>query len=105
MTIQDIEPRGKIVGVYVRWPSKNKHQYDKLVILPKPNRHHNCIHIGSKELGYGPQRGDSNWDEGFVTENGRLLSRKQAKFYAENIGQLNVNKMINKDILTSEDLW
>jgi hypothetical protein len=43
-----------------------------------------------------------DWANGFVTENGRFLTRKQALNYARSIGQ--INEIIGSE-LTSEDLW
>jgi hypothetical protein len=45
---------------------------------------------------------DQNWDQGFITETGRFLSRKQAMNYGLYIGQITKTKSAT---LTSEDLW
>lgn len=42
------------------------------------------------------------WKTGFVTENGRFLTRKQALTYGMSIGQ--ITNIIGSE-LTSEDLW
>jgi hypothetical protein len=42
------------------------------------------------------------WSVGFVTENGRFLTRNQAQTYGQYIGQL---KHFIGSVLTSEDLW
>lgn len=43
-----------------------------------------------------------DWKVGFITENGRFLTRRQALTYGRSIGQ--VKKLIGS-VLTSEDLW
>jgi hypothetical protein len=42
------------------------------------------------------------WNQGFITETGQYMSRKQALCQARRMGQ--VNELIGS-ILTSEDLW
>jgi len=42
------------------------------------------------------------WKVGFVTENGRFLTRKQALIYGRVHGQIDT---IEGSVLTSEDLW
>jgi len=43
-----------------------------------------------------------DWKCGFITENGRFLTRNQALTYGQSIGQ--ITKTIGS-VLTSEDLW
>ena len=45
---------------------------------------------------------DHNWDQGFVTDSGKFLSRTQALSYGQYIGQIDT---IIGSVLTSEDLW
>ena len=45
------------------------------------------------------------WNEGFVTESGRFLTRKQSLAYGIIIGQVVNSELISPDLLTSEDLW
>ena len=46
-----------------------------------------------------------SWNEGFVTESGRFLTRKQSLAYGMQIGQIDNSKLISPGLLTSEDLW
>ena len=43
-----------------------------------------------------------DWKCGFITENGRFLTRRQALIYGQSIGQIDE---IKGSVLTSEDLW
>jgi hypothetical protein len=43
-----------------------------------------------------------DWKCGFITENGRFLTRSQALTYGQSIGQ--ITKIIGS-VFTSEDLW
>ena len=45
------------------------------------------------------------WNEGFVTESGRFMTRKQSLAYGIMIGQVVNSELISPDLLTSEDLW
>ena len=68
--------------------------------LPAPNRHHNVIHLlASRGL---PGR-VKPCDQGFYTDTGEYLDRKQAREYALRIGQ--ITSAAHPRDLFSEDLW
>ena len=83
-----------IVGVVVK-------KGDLTVCLPKPNRHHDCIHFGVLELELEPPIGHEG--QGFYTDEGVFLNRKDALVYAKEHNQL-INPLA-KGELFSEDLW
>ena len=79
----------------------------KVWSLPKPNRHHNVIHLidqnGHKARG----------EQGFIAD-GKFIDRKTAKTYASQNGQelnneqyfaVHNREKVNRDYLFSEDLW
>lgn len=94
-----------IVGVAIR--------SDTVVIqLPKPNRHHDCfkyckvylgIHATDHKLGLKAD------DQGFITDKGVYLNRKQAMRHVKRCGQKLLRQpdgSVNKSaILFSEDVW
>lgn len=62
-------------------------------------RHWECMHQAHEET-----RDSGLFDEqGFLTDTGRFLSRKQAEAHARKCGQL--TKPLIGSVLTSEDLW
>lgn len=83
----------KIIGVVVK-------QRDMVIALPAPNRHHHCIWYMCDELNLRPP---IVGEQGFYLENGKFLSRKEAKVHATRNGQL--KKETDTDELFSEDLW
>lgn len=71
----------------------------KVWSLPAPNRHYNVIHMIYTET---KQQVPRNWAQGFVTESGRFLTRRQARMVAQKTGQFTGEV---RGTLTSEDLW
>jgi hypothetical protein len=47
----------------------------------------------------------TKYQQGFVTDRGEYLTRKEAFVYAIIHKQVRQENLINKNILTSEDLW
>jgi len=77
-----------------------------LIKLPKPNRHHHCFYFAGKDLGIDltdAAIGISPQDQGFYTETGKFLDRREALKYVERTKQKTIRKP-NK-YLFSEDLW
>lgn len=76
------------------------------VRLPKPNRHCHCFAYFAKITGkFAPKTGlnTNGVNQGFYTDKGIYLDRRQAFNHAKRCGQI-----INKDakyFLLSEDLW
>lgn len=68
--------------------------------LPKPNRHHHCIHKAF--LAEGKQVVTES--QGFVTNLGRYVDRKEAMVIARLANQLIKEPTIH-DTLYSEDVW
>lgn len=83
-----------ITGVAVR-------HGDKVYSLPPPNRHHNILHsLKPKYAG--------EYEEGFIDDTGKFVSRLDAMKIAENNGQL--TRRPGKEFyqgpeLYSEDIW
>ena len=76
------------------------------VRLPKPNRHHHCFaHFaevtGKNAPSTGLRTGGEN--QGFYTDKGKYLNRRQAFLHAKRCGQI-INPEAHK-YLFSEDLW
>ena len=92
----NIRPEGKIVKAAIIFEGKTytgwRHSdiRDDIRNLVNPSRIDlaNALH--------------DEWKTGFVTENGRFLTRRQALTYGMSIGQINE---ITGSVLTSEDLW
>ena len=68
--------------------------------LPKPNRHCHVIAMLVKSGFPKPVTGT----QGFTTDNGIFMDRKEAAIYAITEGQINELQW-TKDNLFSEDLW
>ena len=68
--------------------------------LPPPNRHHHILHALHETEGERIHRAD----QGFVTNTGRFVGRKQAQKIAEAAGQIK-EKLGCPGLLFSEDLW
>lgn len=72
--------------------------------LPKPNRHHNVIHhivetTGEKFVdAYGE-------NQGFLDDQGRYLTRRQALIVARKAGQLLPHREVVQEMLFSENVW
>ena len=83
----------RLVGVAI--------QHDGEVFsLPAPNRHHNVISMMA-EKGYGA--GDMH-DQGFITNTGRFVDRREALVIARTNGQLR-EKLGVEGLLFSEEIW
>jgi len=66
------------------------------------NRHCDIIHEMVRERCKLPIRGD---EQGFWTDDGWYVRRKAALGLAIEHGQVKEKDLINKGVLTSEDLW
>ena len=71
-----------------------------IISTPRPGRHHNVLHalhaLGVKD--HGPDV------QGFLTNEGKFVSREIAYWIAKDAGQI-VHKTPPEDILFSEDIW
>lgn len=70
-----------------------------MCIVPRPGRHHDCIHALSK---WGMKI--ASGDQGFMTNTARWVDRKEAWRIAEAAGQI-VRDVGTPGILFSENLW
>lgn len=81
-------------------------KYDgKVYSLPRPNRHHNVIRHIREVTGHGISGPDV---QGFITQRGVFLNRRQGMELAAANGQLNRREGENfyqGPDLYSEDLW
>ena len=84
-----------IVGVAI------KDSGGTVVALGKPARHHDVIKYMCDELGYASVPGD--FEQGFMTDKGKFLTRKEAVDEAVACGQMKNPKW--PPDLYSEDLW
>lgn len=86
-----------ITGVAIRYNNKEYR-------LPKPNRHHNIIRTIAEENGEGIKGPDI---QGFYTDTGIFLDRKQAFHWANYCNQVKPRgpNEYNGNQLFSEDLW
>lgn len=76
----------------------------KIWSLPCPYRHHHIIRMIiylDPDVHHVDTHGE---DQGFLDQDGRYLTRKQAEVNASINGQLKNDKIIG-GVLTSEDLW
>lgn len=73
----------------------------RVYTLPPPARHRDVIELMFGENGI-PVGGES--DQGFVTDTGRFVGRRQAWIIAEAAGQI-VERFEPEGILFSESLW
>lgn len=76
---------------------------DLTIALPKPNRHHNCIHYAVSELGLDKPVGHDC--QGFYLSSGKYLTREEALAYAIEHGQIKEGETHSPTQLFSEDLW
>lgn len=74
---------------------------DLIVIAPRPGRHHHVLN-GMYALGDNPIAGPE--DQGFLTSEGRFVSREVAVHIATDADQI-VKKHGHPGLLFSEDLW
>jgi len=75
-------------------------QQDRIYSLPKPNRHADVIRMMITEHG---MEGPVNGIQGFLTEIGGFMNRKDAAKFAVASGQ--VKNLNVEGELFSEDLW
>lgn len=73
-----------------------------VVVLPKPNRHHNIIHYVSEK--YGITTLKEPHIQGFWTSNKRFVGREEAAKIALAAGQIKELQW-SEVALFSEDLW
>ncbi len=83
-----------IIGVYI--VAQNGKRYT----LPKPNRHHNCIHLAYEELGESIRCED----QGFITDKDRYVGREEALAIAKKANQL-FTRHFHQTLLFSESVW
>jgi len=97
--VKTIRERRKlqIIGVAVR-------QGSITICLPKPNRHHDCIHYAVDTLGLKGPIGAPADDQGFYLEDGTYLNRKQAAAQVLSNGQ-ELREKVGGRVLFSENLW
>ena len=89
--------RKPLVGVAIRDTE------DRIWSLPKPLRH---MHVQAVMREHGAvQKPDNQWNQGFIDEDGKYLTRKQAMVNAELHDQIKGGKLISASTLLSEDLW
>lgn len=74
----------------------------KVWTLPRTARHNKVLWLIYEET--GKRVGFSEYTQGFNTDCGRFLTRKQALVVVRKSGQLKDGKIIG-GVLTSEDLW
>lgn len=87
-----------IVGVAIKYAGK-------VWSLPKPNRHHNVIRHIKEVTGSGISGPDV---QGFITDDGIFLNRREAMALVKTNGQLNRRpgtQFYQGPDLYSEDLW
>ncbi len=77
--------------------------------LPPPARHHHCIRAAT-HVGYDDWRPEH--EQGFETDTGRFVDRREAMLIARAQGQLipraggyMQGEISNGDVLFSEDVW
>ena len=88
-------PVEKITGVAIR-------NEGIIYSLPSPSRHHHVIRYMNRK-GFGPEH---MIDQGFVTDKGRFVDRKEAALHARVSLQVpEIKKTDPQDELFSEDLW
>jgi hypothetical protein len=76
---------------------------DRIWSLPAPLRH---MHVQAVMREHGAvQKPDNQWNQGFLDETGRYLTRKQAIVNAELNDQILNGRRINQSTLLSEDVW
>lgn len=73
----------------------------KIYSLPRPARHHDVI---ARVRGLGLGGPVSAHAQGFVTDRGRFVDRREACTIARLAGQI-VEKHGPRDVLFSEDVW
>ena len=95
--------RMKIIAAAVRLVEGDVHH------LPPPARHHNVMRMVVEIKQEWATGADSRWrfrngdEQGFLTECGRFLTRRQALAVARKNDQ--IISPIKGNILTSENLW
>lgn len=71
--------------------------------LPKPNRHHDIISLGIGAGLSAPLPGCED-GQGFLLDDGRYVTRKQALSVVLLNGQVDESKLLTSTLI-SEDLW
>lgn len=72
----------------------------KIYQLPKPNRHHHCIHLAYTQL----KKQIITDSQGFMTSKGRYVSREEALKIAKQANQL-LDRHNHPTQLFSESVW
>ena len=75
-----------------------------ILTLPQPARHCDVIHLGVSAGLYPPLPGCMDGD-GFLTDKGHYVTRKEAEQIAIISGQIESHQSMIGSRLTSEDLW
>lgn len=79
-----------------------KHPDGTIYAVSAPGRHHHCFLLMDQDNMRGGIKNTRN--QGFITNYGEYVSRKQAKKIAILAGQVDKKKLISKEF-TSEELW
>lgn len=95
---------GMIIGVAVKFATGQE------VRLPRPNRHADCMLYAERKLGIKIVAAIPADNQGFYTDTGEFLTRKEAMTHVRSIGQAllpdSMTQEINRsDYLFSEDVW
>ncbi|MBA54315.1 MAG: hypothetical protein CMK89_07660 [Pseudomonadales bacterium] len=93
-----------IIGVAVQF--KNGQE----IRLPKPNRHADCFRVAEEQYHLKPTECVGSHGQGFFTDTGEYLNRKEAMTHVRNVGQELLPDWRDGDInqseyLMSEDVW
>lgn len=103
-----------IVAAAVRFPARDKYKpevKDFICFVPAPGRHHNVLHSLHQQFGAGAARSGTSYGgevQGFLTDKGAFLGRREALIHARECGQQLLRKHdegYQGDELFSEDLW
>ena len=80
-----------------------------VLMMPKPNRHHNIIHKTVDVFERGEDRDLTyiSHDQGFITSDGEYVDRETAKQIVKESGQTTIPRDYGDSLreLFSEDLW
>jgi hypothetical protein len=104
-----------IVAAAIRFPAKpdpyKPEIKDLIMFVPRPGRHHNVahsLHYSFEEPHERTHRSYSGEVQGFLTDTGEFLGRREALIHARECGQPMLRQMgvgYQGDELFSEDLW
>lgn len=79
--------------------------FDLIMSVPKPGRHHHVLNIASlNKVVNQDEHHLAYWDQGFLTNTGRFVDRKEGCTIARAANQI-VQKTGPEEILFSEDMW